>query len=88
MAAMPSAVAPTYGGRERPRAIKEAANAGCEHRVVAMYSKYPYPSPVAGRTLAYDIANLFSLLREDDDLDGRKVLDAGCGTGPGCAGWT
>jgi SAM-dependent methyltransferase len=49
--------------------------------VVAMYSKYPYPSPVVGRILAYDIANLFHLLFEDDEMEGRKILDAGCGTG-------
>ena len=49
--------------------------------VVAMYSKYPYPSPTVGGTLAYDIANLFCLLCDRDDLNGRKILDAGCGTG-------
>ena len=49
--------------------------------VVAMYSKYPYPSPVVGETLAYDIANLFYLLCPQDNLNGRKILDAGCGTG-------
>lgn len=50
--------------------------------VVAMYSKYPYPSPTVGGTLAYDVANLFFYLLPDrDDLKGRKILDAGCGTG-------
>lgn len=49
--------------------------------VLAMYSKYPYPSPTIGTTLSYDMANLFYLLVEDDGLDGKKVLDAGCGTG-------
>jgi SAM-dependent methyltransferase len=49
--------------------------------VVAMYSRYPYPSPTVGGTLAYDIANLFYLLCDRDDLNGRKILDAGCGTG-------
>jgi SAM-dependent methyltransferase len=34
-----------------------------------------------GRTLAYDVANLFNLLFADDEMEGRKVLDAGCGTG-------
>ena len=49
--------------------------------VVAMYSKYPYPSPTVGGTLAYDIASLFDLLVDRDDFNGRKILDAGCGTG-------
>jgi SAM-dependent methyltransferase len=49
--------------------------------VLAMYSKYPYPSPTVGTSLSYDMANLFYLLVEDDGLDGKKVLDAGCGTG-------
>ena len=49
--------------------------------VVAMYSQYPYPSPTVGGTLAYDIASLFDLLCDRDDLNGRKILDAGCGTG-------
>lgn len=48
--------------------------------VVAMYSRYPYPSPIVGRTLAYDVANLFPLLCEGE-LEGQKILDAGCGTG-------
>jgi SAM-dependent methyltransferase len=55
--------------------------------VVAMYSRYPYPSPVVGRTLAYDIANLFSMLCGDDDLAACKVLDAGCGTGQRVVGF-
>jgi len=49
--------------------------------VVAMYSKYPYPSPTVGGSLSFDIANLFHLLSAHDDLKGRKILDAGCGTG-------
>jgi SAM-dependent methyltransferase len=49
--------------------------------VVAMYAKYPYPSPTVGASLLYDLAGLFYLLFESDDLSGRKVLDAGCGTG-------
>lgn len=49
--------------------------------VRAMYSKYPYPSPTVGMSLSYDMANLFYLLCEDDDLSGKKILDAGCGTG-------
>jgi ubiquinone/menaquinone biosynthesis C-methylase UbiE len=46
-----------------------------------MYSKYPYPSPTVGGSLLYDVANLFYLLCEKDDLNRKKILDAGCGTG-------
>ncbi|HST62211.1 MAG TPA: methyltransferase domain-containing protein [Longimicrobium sp.] len=49
--------------------------------VVTMYSKYPYPSPMVGGGLAFDIANLLSLVCGEDGLQGRSVLDAGCGTG-------
>ena len=46
-----------------------------------LYSKYPYPSPIVGTTLSYDIASLFSILCRGDDLNQKKILDAGCGTG-------
>jgi SAM-dependent methyltransferase len=46
-----------------------------------LYSKYPYPSPIVGSTLSYDIASLFSILCRGDDLNQKKILDAGCGTG-------
>ena len=49
--------------------------------VVAMYSKYPYPSSTVGMSLSYDVASLFYLLCRGDDLSNKKVLDAGCGTG-------
>lgn len=49
--------------------------------VLAMYSEYPYPSPIVGKSLSFDIANLFSLLCDGDDLNDKKILDAGCGTG-------
>jgi SAM-dependent methyltransferase len=49
--------------------------------VVALYSRFPYPSPVVGGGLSFDIANLFSLLVGDDGLVSRSILDAGCGTG-------
>lgn len=49
--------------------------------VLAMYSKYPYPSPTVGLSLSYDMANLFYLICKSDELINKKVLDAGCGTG-------
>lgn len=49
--------------------------------VVAMYSRFPYPSPVVAGGLSFDIANLFSLLVGGDGLVQRAILDAGCGTG-------
>lgn len=55
--------------------------------VVAMYSRYPYPSPVVGGGLAFDTANLFKLLCGDDQLVCRAVLDAGCGTGQRVVGF-
>src|SRR5690349_2140175 len=55
--------------------------------VAAMYARYPYPSPVVAGGLAFDIANLFSLLCTSDALAGRKVLDAGCGTGQRVVGF-
>ncbi|WP_420130059.1 class I SAM-dependent methyltransferase [Longimicrobium sp.] len=55
--------------------------------VITMYSRYPYPSPVVGGGLAYDIANLFSLLCPGDALEGRSVLDAGCGTAQRAVGF-
>ncbi len=48
--------------------------------VKAMYMKYPYPSPTVGGSLSFDVANLFRILCGPDDLSGKKILDAGCGT--------
>jgi len=49
--------------------------------VRAMYSKFPYPSPIVGASVSYDVANLFGILCEPAALDGKTILDGGCGTG-------
>jgi SAM-dependent methyltransferase len=54
---------------------------GTTDDVRALYEKYPYPSPVVGESLARDVAVMFRWLLRDDDLSGREILDAGCGTG-------
>jgi trans-aconitate methyltransferase len=50
-------------------------------QVKDLYSEYPYPSPLVGKSLSYDIASLLHILQPHDDLSQRKILDAGCGTG-------
>ena len=49
--------------------------------VRAMYEKYPYPSPIVGDSLIDDLANNLRFLWMDQDLAGKRILDAGCGTG-------
>lgn len=46
-----------------------------------MYEAYPYPSPTAGDGLIRDTANLAAFLFPAEFLDGKTILDAGCGTG-------
>jgi SAM-dependent methyltransferase len=46
-----------------------------------MYEAYPYPSPTVGDTLIPDVANSLYTIFGEDGLSGRKILDAGCGTG-------
>lgn len=49
--------------------------------VRTMYEAYPYPSPTVGDSLIPDVANSLFTIFGDDDLSGKKILDAGCGTG-------
>lgn len=44
-----------------------------------MYERFPYPSPDADSDLIYDTAVALDFVVED--LAGKRVLDAGCGTG-------
>ncbi|MFH9364714.1 aspartyl/asparaginyl beta-hydroxylase domain-containing protein [Streptomyces anulatus] len=46
-----------------------------------LYESYPYPAPRAGADPINDVAHALSLALVDGDLDGWRVLDAGCGTG-------
>ncbi|MBB4730422.1 class I SAM-dependent methyltransferase [Xanthomonas arboricola] len=49
--------------------------------VRAMYEKFPYPSPIVGEGVIRDNANMLSVLFPDEDFAGKRILDAGCGTG-------
>lgn len=54
---------------------------GTARDVKTMYEAYPYPSPMVGGSLIEDVANSFYSLFGEDSLQGRRILDAGCGTG-------
>jgi SAM-dependent methyltransferase len=56
-----------------------AQGTSCDVRT--MYEAYPYPSPTVGGTLIQDVANSLYTIFGDDELSGRRILDAGCGTG-------
>ena len=49
--------------------------------VLSLYRRFPYPSPTSGDGLIHDIASLVQLLFAPDTLEGKTLLDAGCGTG-------
>ena len=49
--------------------------------VKRMYEQFPYPSPIVGDSLIKDLSNAVGLLLRDGEVNGRSVLDAGCGTG-------
>lgn len=49
--------------------------------VRAMYEKFPYPSPTVGKGVIRDNGNMLSVLFPGEDFAGKRVLDAGCGTG-------
>ena len=57
------------------------AREGTARHVRAMYSKWPYPSRLAGKDLTYDLVNLIRLLLPAEMLRDIDVLDAGCGSG-------
>ncbi len=49
--------------------------------VRAMYEKFPYPSPTVGKGVIRDNGNMLSVLFPGEDFAGKRILDAGCGTG-------
>ncbi|MEB4212383.1 class I SAM-dependent methyltransferase [Mycobacterium sp. 94-17] len=61
--------------------MHEIAAPGTMRDVRTMYEAYPYPSPTVGNTLIGDVANSLYTLFGEDDLAGKRILDAGCGTG-------
>jgi SAM-dependent methyltransferase len=52
-------------------------------RVNEMYTRFPYPSPTAGRRRYNELSNLLALFSRECDVDlaQKRVLDAGTGTG-------
>jgi SAM-dependent methyltransferase len=46
-----------------------------------MYEAFPYPSPVVGDHLIRDVANMIAFLFPPNFFAGKRILDAGCGTG-------
>lgn len=49
--------------------------------VRAMYEKFPYPSPIVGKGVIRDNGNMLSVLFPGENFAGKRILDAGCGTG-------
>lgn len=66
--------------KTQPKDTKDVTTGNVQD-VQAMYEKFPYPSPVAGASLIDDVANSFYSLFSQMPLDGKRILDAGCGTG-------
>ena len=54
---------------------------GKKGEVRAMYENYPYPRDVVGGSLIHDVAHGLQMLLSDGAMKGKRVLDAGCGTG-------
>jgi SAM-dependent methyltransferase len=52
-------------------------------RVNEMYGRFPYPSPTKGRRKYNELSNLLALFSRECgiDLAGKRILDAGTGTG-------
>lgn len=76
---MDEAVVDDAATRGRLRAITTHGRSTLE--VKQMYEKFPYPSPIVGKGLIRDNGNMLSVLFPDEDFAGKRILDAGCGTG-------
>ena len=61
--------------------MPEDAAQGTLREVRTMYEAYPYPSPTVGGTLIQDVASSLYTVFGEDELAGKRILDAGCGTG-------
>jgi len=73
------AIADGDGSNFRPAA--DARSQRTTNDVKQMYEKFPYPSPIVGNGLIRDNGNMLSVLFPDEDFAGKRILDAGCGTG-------
>lgn len=60
---------------------EQSRNTATWRTVKEMYEAYPFPSPIVGDSLISDVAyGLYSICGERQ-LEGARILDAGCGTG-------
>ncbi|MER6894597.1 amino acid adenylation domain-containing protein [Amycolatopsis sp. NPDC000740] len=59
-------------------ATKEKSRTG---DVVQLYQRFPYPSADAEAQPIFDLANGMAFCLSDEELDGWRVADIGCGTG-------
>ena len=49
--------------------------------VRALYEAFPYPNLSSSDRLIQDVANLVAFVFPGESLAGKRILDAGCGTG-------
>lgn len=71
----------TVTEKSQKRQSTALITAGNVDDVKAMYEEYPYPSPIVGDSLIDDVANNLGFLWMNQDLEGKRILDAGCGSG-------
>lgn len=66
---------------DQPNAEDKGHSERTTAEVRAMYEKFPYPSPIVGKGVIRDNGNMLSVLFPGEDFAGKRILDAGCGTG-------
>jgi SAM-dependent methyltransferase len=69
------------GGENPMRESESQRKTGTTQQVRAMYEKYPYPAPLAGSSLIFDLANVVGFTFPEEDFAGKTIIDYGCGTG-------